>query len=135
MQTVRLIVTVTPADFPEDTSAWGSCSSREIWKVSCLGAWRRAGSRYSFLGIIRHNQCKHKAFGEVDAADEGWICPFQMSVQYCRRLVGDSIEEGMLAFGRKLAGFDRDDALLSGVESRTSSPVRIVRRQRQDWPI
>ena len=33
----------------------------------------------------------------------------------------------MRAFGRILPGFDREDALLSGVESRTSSPVRIVR--------
>ena len=30
-------------------------------------------------------------------------------------------------FGKKLAGFDRADAILSGVESRTSSPVRILR--------
>lgn len=41
--------------------------------------------------------------------------------------IGDSIEEGIHAFGKKLHGFDREDALLSGVESRTSSPVRIVR--------
>ena len=41
--------------------------------------------------------------------------------------IGDSIEEGILAFGKKLPGFDRPDALLSGVESRTSSPVRIHR--------
>ena len=44
--------------------------------------------------------------------------------------IGDSIEEGVLAFGKKLQGFDREDALLSGVESRTSSPVRI-RRDRE----
>jgi len=41
--------------------------------------------------------------------------------------IGDSIEEGVLAFGKKIKGFDRPDAVLSGVESRTSSPVRIVR--------
>ena len=35
--------------------------------------------------------------------------------------------EGMDAFGRQISGFDRPDAILSGVESRTSSPVRIVR--------
>ena len=35
--------------------------------------------------------------------------------------------EGMEAFGRQIKGFDRPDALLSGVESRTSSPVRICR--------
>ena len=33
----------------------------------------------------------------------------------------------MHVFGRQIAGFDRPDACLSGVESRTSSPVRIHR--------
>ena len=33
----------------------------------------------------------------------------------------------MHAYGRKIAGFDRVDCILSGVESRTSSPVRIHR--------
>jgi uncharacterized FAD-dependent dehydrogenase len=35
--------------------------------------------------------------------------------------------EGLTAFGRKIRGFDRADAILAGVESRTSSPVRIPR--------
>ncbi len=35
--------------------------------------------------------------------------------------------EGMERFGRQIPGFDRPDAILSGVESRTSSPVRILR--------
>ncbi len=35
--------------------------------------------------------------------------------------------EGMEQFGRQIPGFDRPDAILSGVESRTSSPVRILR--------
>ena len=33
----------------------------------------------------------------------------------------------MEQFGGKIPGFDRDDAILSGIESRTSSPVRIHR--------
>ena len=41
--------------------------------------------------------------------------------------VSEALEEGVLAFGKKIPGFDREDALLSGVESRTSSPVRILR--------
>ncbi|MBR2186710.1 MAG: FAD-dependent oxidoreductase, partial [Lachnospiraceae bacterium] len=32
-------------------------------------------------------------------------------------------------FGKKIRGFDRGDAVLSGVESRTSSPVRILRNE------
>jgi uncharacterized protein len=39
----------------------------------------------------------------------------------------DAIREAMPMFGRQLHGFDRDDAVLTGVESRTSSPVRITR--------
>jgi hypothetical protein len=38
-----------------------------------------------------------------------------------------SFVQGMEAFGRQIKGFDRADAILSGVESRTSSPVRIPR--------
>jgi uncharacterized FAD-dependent dehydrogenase len=39
----------------------------------------------------------------------------------------DAIREALPALGRQLRGFDRDDAVLTGVESRTSSPVRITR--------
>ena len=33
----------------------------------------------------------------------------------------------MQQFGRKIHGFDQDDVLLAGIESRTSSPLRILR--------
>jgi uncharacterized protein len=39
----------------------------------------------------------------------------------------DAIREALPAFGRQIRGFDRADAVLTGVESRTSSPVRITR--------
>jgi uncharacterized FAD-dependent dehydrogenase len=39
----------------------------------------------------------------------------------------DAMREALPAFGRQIRGFDRDDAVLTGVESRTSSPVRITR--------
>jgi hypothetical protein len=39
----------------------------------------------------------------------------------------DAIREALPAFGRQLRGFDREDAVLTSVESRTSSPVRITR--------
>lgn len=41
--------------------------------------------------------------------------------------INQAIEEGMKQFDRKIRGFAREDALLSGVESRTSSPIRITR--------
>jgi len=38
-----------------------------------------------------------------------------------------AIREALPAFGRQIRGFDREDAVLTGVETRTSSPVRITR--------
>lgn len=37
--------------------------------------------------------------------------------------------EGMEAFGRKIRGFNGDEVLVEGIESRTSSPVRILRTE------
>ena len=42
----------------------------------------------------------------------------------------DAIREALPAFGKQIAGFDRDDAVLTGIESRTSSPLRITRDAR-----
>jgi uncharacterized FAD-dependent dehydrogenase len=39
----------------------------------------------------------------------------------------EAIREALTAFGRQLRGFDMNDAVLTGVETRTSSPIRIRR--------
>jgi uncharacterized FAD-dependent dehydrogenase len=39
----------------------------------------------------------------------------------------EAIREALPAFGKQIRGFDRDDAILTGIETRTSSPVRITR--------
>jgi uncharacterized FAD-dependent dehydrogenase len=38
-----------------------------------------------------------------------------------------AIREALPEFGRQIRGFDRSDAILTGIETRTSSPVRITR--------
>lgn len=39
----------------------------------------------------------------------------------------EAIREALPEFGKEIRGFDRPDALLTGVETRTSSPIRITR--------
>ena len=46
--------------------------------------------------------------------------------------VTDTLREGITSFGRKLAGYADGGALLTGVETRTSAPVRIE-RDRQSY--
>ncbi len=43
--------------------------------------------------------------------------------------ISESIKEAMPVFGRRIKGFDREDAILLGIEARTSSPVVIVRNE------
>lgn len=44
--------------------------------------------------------------------------------------INNSFIDGMNAFDRRIPGFASEDVILSGIESRTSSPVRIVRDER-----
>jgi len=39
----------------------------------------------------------------------------------------EAMREALPAFGRQIKGFDMADAVLTGVETRTSSPLRITR--------
>jgi uncharacterized FAD-dependent dehydrogenase len=43
--------------------------------------------------------------------------------------VARGLAEGIRRFGEAIEGFARDDAVLTGVETRTSSPVRILRNE------
>ncbi len=45
------------------------------------------------------------------------------------RYISEALKEAIPNFDKKIRGFSRDDALLLGVESRTSSPVVIVRNE------
>ena len=39
----------------------------------------------------------------------------------------DAIREALPVFGRQMPGYDHPDVVMTGVETRTSSPVRITR--------
>ena len=41
--------------------------------------------------------------------------------------INEALKEGITLFDHKLKGFARCDIILAGVESRTSSPIRIIR--------
>ena len=62
----------------------------------------------------------------------GWIKGAWKEAPLHMLLPGDLTEdfiEGMESFGHKIRGFNSPQALIAGVESRTSSPVRITRGQ------
>ncbi len=42
-------------------------------------------------------------------------------------IIADCLKDGLLAFDRKMRGYAAKDAIMTGVETRTSSPLRILR--------
>lgn len=118
-----LIVTVTPDDFPENGPLGGIAFQRRIEK----SAYEAGNGKVpvQIFDDFRKNQPTTK-LGSIEPQIKGSYALSNVR-QILPAEIGDSIEEGILAFGKKLPGFDRPDAVLSGVESRTSSPVRIVR--------
>lgn len=58
--------------------------------------------------------------GSVTPADLNLILP---------SFVTDALKDGISVFGKRMKGFDAADVPLTGVETRTSAPVRIVRSE------
>lgn len=118
-----MIVTVTPEDFGGEGPLRGVEFQRELERK----AWELGQGKIpvQLFGDYCKNQTS-TALGEVVPCMKGeYVLANVRSV--LPKAVGDSIEEGIRSFGKRITGFDREDALLSGVESRTSSPVRITR--------
>jgi uncharacterized FAD-dependent dehydrogenase len=66
------------------------------------------------------------ALGEVTPSYRPGVTPTDLSSCLPDYAI-TAIREALPAFGRQIRGFDRADAVLTGVETRTSSPVRIQR--------
>ena len=69
--------------------------------------------------------CSYSFAGQYAPANVRSVFPEEIS---------SSIEEGMSFFGSKIEHFDDGNVLLAGVESRTSSPVRILRDDTRQSP-
>ena len=57
---------------------------------------------------------------DVVAADLGALLPGELA---------DTLRAGLRAYERKIAGYTAPDAVLTGLETRTSSPVRLKREE------
>lgn len=66
--------------------------------------------------------------GAVVPAIRGTFAPADLNA-CLPSFVADGIKDAFASFDRRIGGFGRPDAVLSGVETRTSSPVRILRDQ------
>ncbi len=120
-----IIVSVTPDDFDSNHPLAGITFQRSLEKAAYeLGQGAIPVQRFEDF-------CKNQtttAFGEIKPQQKGAYKLSNVRSIFPSELA-DSIEIGIKSFDRQIQGFANPDAILSGVESRTSSPVRILRNE------
>ena len=120
-----IIVTVTPVDFGDNHPLAGMYFQRELEKRAYnLGKGKVPVQRYDDFCKSRQT----KELGQISPQTKG-----EYMLSNLREIFPDeiakSIELGIKSFDKQIHGFANDDTLLSGVESRTSSPIRITRNE------
>ncbi len=118
-----LIVTVGPEDFGGEGPLAGVQFQRQLEQSAYqAGRGKIPVQRYE---DFQENRASHR-FGTVLPKFKGETA-FANLREILPEEVAQSLLEGIQAFGRRISGFDSPDGLLAGIESRTSSPVRIPR--------
>jgi len=120
-----IVVGITPqADYPGHPLA-GIALQRQ-WESR---AFEAGGGTYAAPAQLVGDFLAAKAstsLGEVKPSYRPGVSPTDLSVCLPDYAIA-AIREALPAFGRQIKGFDRADAVLTGVETRTSSPIRIQR--------
>ena len=123
-----IVVNVTPEDFAADGFAeYGVLAGVEFQKKYERLAYEEGKGKIPVQRFADYQANRVSTeFGSVKPNIRGGY-QFANLNNCLPAYINDAIIEGILDYDRKLKGFSSGDAVLSGIESRTSSPVRIVR--------
>lgn len=120
-----LLVNVNTEDYGSDHPLAGMYFQRELEEK----AFRAGGCDYrapaAVLGDFLEGRVSEKP-GRVKPSYRPDV-KFAAPEEYLPDFVCESLKLGIKEMGRKIKGFDDRDTLLTGIESRSSSPVRINR--------
>lgn len=120
-----LLVDVRPEDFPGDDPLAGVAFQRKWERL----AFKAGGGGYRAPAqLVRDFLAGHATadLGAVQPSYRPGVTPSDLRA-CLPDFVTDAMAEALPLFDRKLRGFAMPDALLTGVETRSSSPVRILR--------
>lgn len=124
-----VLVNITPEDFKGDSPLEGMYFQQELEEK----AFKLGGSNYNapiqrvedFL-----NDKKSTFIGEVKPTYKPGVTLANLQ-EILPDFVTKTLKEGLIYFDKKIAGFASADAILTGVETRSSSPVTIKRNEQK----
>jgi uncharacterized FAD-dependent dehydrogenase len=119
------VVGISPADYPSDHPLAGIELQRELE----ARAFVAGGSTYFAPGQRVGDFLAGRpsvALGEVVPSYKPGVTATDLTPLMPDYVI-EAMREALPAFGRKISRYDDPEALLTGVETRTSSPIRITR--------
>lgn len=151
-----MVVAIEPSDYPLDTASWQAAFGEQDglkWATQAQAMAQQIPKAYHPLsGMVLQRQLESKAFV---AGGENYTAPGQLVGDFlaarASKEFGDvvpsykpgvslgdlaqvlpsyaieALREALPVFGRKIRGYDMKDAVLTGVETRTSSPLKMTR--------
>ncbi len=118
-----VLVNVEPSDFPP-----GVLGGLELQRRLEKQAFEMGGGNYGAPVQLLKDFMKHQKSGAIDNVTPSIKTGYRLSNLWdIEGLPCASLAEGILQFDRQIQGFLQSGAVLSGVETRSSSPVRITR--------
>ena len=119
-----IVVGISPADFPGGPLA--GIAFQRHWESLAFAAG--GGGYRAPVQLVGDFLAGHAstALGDVSPSYRPGVTPTDIAACLPDFAVA-AIREALPAFARRIPGFDRADAVMTGVETRTSSPVRILR--------
>ncbi|WP_417776424.1 NAD(P)/FAD-dependent oxidoreductase [Stutzerimonas xanthomarina] len=114
---------------PDEDFPGGPLAGVELQERLESRAFELGGNDYCAPGQLVGDFIRGRAsneFGEVEPSYKPGVRLGDLAPSLPDYVI-EAIREALPAFGKQIRGFDRADAILTGIETRTSSPVRIRR--------
>ena len=122
-----LVVTVGPDDFEGDSPLKGMEFQRKYEEL----AYKLGGSNYNapiqLVGDFLKDRPSEKLGSVTPTYKPGF--EFKELKNCLPDYVVEALKEGIVYFDKKIKGYAMDDAVLTGIETRTSAPVRMDRNE------
>ncbi|WP_332776318.1 NAD(P)/FAD-dependent oxidoreductase [Polaromonas sp.] len=119
-----IVVGITPADYPGGPLAGIALQRKLESHAFVLG-----GGTYEAPGQLVGDFIAGKASTQLGSVEPSYKPGVRLTdlASALPDYAIAALREALPAFGRKIKGFDMHDAMLTGVETRTSSPLRLTR--------
>ena len=123
-----IVVSVGPKDFASDSPLAGIEFQRQYESL----AYEIGGANYNAPVQLVGDFLKDRISTEIGSVKPSYTPGYKFAnLTGCLpSYVTDAIKEALPKFDYKINGFAREDAIMTGIETRTSSPVRIDRNEK-----